>query len=122
MAEYAEEQGIPREHLLLETVSSTTSENMLFSKQLMDEDAGGKPYHALYVTSNYHLLRTGIYARKAGLRIGGLGSKTALYYLPTALLREYIAYAVMHWKQNIVFISLSLVLSFAGSLLLIYLS
>lgn len=122
MAEYAEEQGMPRDRLLLEQESTTTAENMRFSKRLMDEDSGGAPYHAVYVTSNYHVLRTGLYAQKAGLKIMGIGSKTALYYLPTALLREYLAFVTMHWRQNLVFIATSLVLSLAGSLILIQLS
>ena len=92
MADYAISKGIPQNDIILEEKSATTLQNMMFSKQIMDTAGNGKPYRCIYVTSNYHLLRTGIYARRAGLKISGIGSKTAFYYLPNALLREYIAY------------------------------
>jgi len=101
MMEYAISKGVPESDILLEDKSTTTMQNMLFSKQIMDKDSKGKPYRCIYITSDYHLLRTGIYARKAKLKISGVGSKTAVYYLPNALLREYIAYIVMYWKRNI---------------------
>jgi len=111
MAAYAKERGIPENDMLLESKSVSTLENMRFSKTIMDEDSKGNPYNAIYATSSYHLLRTGIYARKAGLKICGIGSKTAFYYLPNALLREYIAYIVMHWKINAAFLALGLLSS-----------
>ena len=107
MAEYAVEKGISKEDILLEDQSKTTLENMQFSKMIMDKDAGGKPYKTIFSTSNYHLLRTGIYARKAGMNISGIGSRTAFYYLPNALLREYVAYIVLYWKANVVFVLFS---------------
>jgi len=111
MAEYAENKGIPQTDILLEAKSTSTIENMRLSKKIMDEKSKNKPYKAIYATSGYHLLRTGIYARKAGLKISGIGAKTAFYYLPNALLREYIAYIVMHWKINVAFVILGLSLS-----------
>jgi uncharacterized SAM-binding protein YcdF (DUF218 family) len=103
MAEYALALGIPPRDILTETKSASTRENMLFSKEIMDGDAKGKPYRCLYATSNYHLLRAGIYARRAGLAADGIGAKTPLYYLPNAVLREYIAYLVLYRKWNIAF-------------------
>ena len=75
----------------------------------MDSESCGKPYKCIYATSNYHLLRAGIYARKAGLKINGIGAKTAFYFLPNAILREYIAYIYVYFKQNIVFGVLGLI-------------
>ncbi|GHU63875.1 membrane protein [Clostridia bacterium] len=103
MEEYAKKQGVQDEDILLEKRSVSTLENMKFSKELMDENFGGERYRCLYVTSNYHVLRAGVYARLAGLRIRGLGSKTAWYYLPNALLREYIAYFLLYKRWNITF-------------------
>jgi len=119
MAEYAEEKGISQSDILLESGSRTTFENMKLSKQIMDADSKGAPYRAIYATSNYHLLRTGIYARRAGLKINGIGSRTALYYLPTALLREYIAYIALYWKLNVAFGVFGLLCSLGLSLLLL---
>jgi uncharacterized SAM-binding protein YcdF (DUF218 family) len=102
MWQYAKRKGIPDEDMLLESKSVSTFENMMFSKRIMDSESGGKPYRCIYATSNYHLLRAGILARKAGLKISGIGAKTALYYLPNAILREYIAYIRIHLKLNII--------------------
>jgi uncharacterized SAM-binding protein YcdF (DUF218 family) len=74
---------------------------MMFSKELMDRESSGKPYKCIFATNNYHLLRACIYARRAGLKMDGIGAKTILYYLPNAVLREYIAYLYIHLKWNI---------------------
>ena len=91
MFNYAIEKGIPEEHLLMESNSASTKENMNFSKIVMDTDSGGRPYNSIFITSNFHLLRAGIFAKRAGLKNNGVGAKTAFYYLPNAILREYIA-------------------------------
>ena len=103
MRAYALEKGIPEEHLLLEDRSASTFENIKFSKELMDADSGGKPYKCIYTTNNYHVLRAGIFAGRAGLQINGIGAKTAIYYLPNAVLREYIAYLYIYLKWHFAF-------------------
>jgi len=120
MMEYASLKGIPEDDILLEDKSKTTMQNMKFSKQIMDNDAtaGEKPYRCIFCTSNYHLLRTGMYARVAGLKINGIGSKTALYYLPNALIREYIAYVVMHKKRHMMFALTCFLCAFTISMIL----
>lgn len=106
MAEYANQKGIPSQHLLLEDKSATTYENMTFSKKIMDKESNGENYNCIFSTSNYHLLRTGMYAKIAGLKIDGIGSKTALYYLPTAFIREYIAYVMMNKKHQLLLVGI----------------
>ncbi|HBU11872.1 MAG TPA: hypothetical protein DEB31_03855 [Clostridiales bacterium] len=106
---YALEQGIPDDDILLETRSVSTLENMKFAKEVMDRDSSGKLYKCIYATNNYHMLRAGIFARKAGLQISGIGAKTAWYFLPNAILREYIAYLNIHLKLNIAFAAASMV-------------
>jgi len=124
MMEYASLKGIPDDDIILEEKSKTTLENMKFSKEIMDNYAplDDIPYNCIYSTSNYHLLRTGMYARIAGLKINGIGSKTALYYYPNALIREYIAYVVMHKRFHMIFalicflcaLAISMILTFHG--------
>lgn len=101
MREYAVTEGIPEENILLEPKSTSTYENMKYSKEIMDKDSGGNPYQCIYVTNNYHVMRAGIFAREAGLKIDGIGAKTALYYLPNAILREYLAFLFIHLKRHI---------------------
>ena len=89
MKAYLMEQGIPENDILLENESKTTYENLLNSKKIMDIIEGRK-YTAL-VTSNYHVYRALRYCRKIGLQCNGIGSHVALYYWPSALIREFIA-------------------------------
>lgn len=91
-----EQRDVPASAIILEDKSTTTMENVRFSKAIMDELSGGVPYRCAVVTSDYHVFRTAEYAHKAHLRADGIGSKTAKYYWPTAFIREFIAVTVAH--------------------------
>lgn len=105
MKNYALKKGIPEDQILVETNSTTTLENMRFSKEIMDRLMSG-PYQAIFSSNNYHIFRAGLYARQAKLKANGIGSKTALYYLPNAFLREYIAILMMNKKRHLIMCSL----------------
>lgn len=97
MKKYLLSQKIPAEAILVEDQSTTTYENMLFSKKIIDSDwqlkkpdSQSKP-SIIFSTNNYHVLRGSMYARRVHLKAEGVGAPTALYFLPTALIREYIA-------------------------------
>ncbi len=83
MKEYAIAQGVPEGEILVETNSTTTYENMKFSKEIMDSL---KPngYKAIFASNNYHIFRAGLYADQAQLKADGIGAPTAFYYLPNA--------------------------------------
>lgn len=100
MRDYALEQGIPDEDIIMEAQSTNTLENMKFSKEIMERE---KPtgYHAIFTSNNYHIFRAGMYAEEVGLKIDGIGSKTARYYLPNAFLREFIAVALMNKRLHL---------------------
>ena len=89
MKQYLLEQGIPGSDILPESESTTTLENLQFSKRILDGREGRK-YTAL-VTSNYHVYRALRYCRKIGLECTGIGSHVAFYYWPSAMIREFIA-------------------------------
>ena len=89
MKRYMLEQGIPESDILMEDKSTTTLENLKFSKDIIDSREGRK-YTAL-VTSNYHVYRALRYCRRVGLKCKGIGSHVAFYYWPSALIREFIA-------------------------------
>lgn len=101
MREYAIEQGIPAEDILMEAQSTNTLENMQFSKEIMERERPAG-YHAIFTSNNYHIFRAGMYAQDVGLKIDGIGSKTARYYLPNAFLREFIAVALMNKRLHLV--------------------
>lgn len=106
MQKYAIERGIPIEDTIQEKRSVNTYQNMLFSKLIMDKLKPNGEYSSIFITNNFHLFRAGIYARQVNLNSQGIGSKTALYYWPNAMVREYIAFVVMKQKRHIKIISL----------------
>lgn len=116
MQSYAINKGVPIEDTILEDKSVSTLENMKFSKNIMD-NLMTKSYRSIFVTNNYHLFRAGIYARLAAIKSQGVGSKTALYFLPNAMIREYIAIVVMHKKRYAIIIMLILIFSFILAML-----
>lgn len=87
MANYLKKQGIETDYVLPETMSRTTRENMIFSKKIIERYGGGK---AIFSTSGYHVLRSGILARNNGWNIDGIGCATKWYFWPNAFLREFI--------------------------------
>ena len=89
MERYLLSKGIPEKDIIKEDRSTSTMENLRFSKEIIDSREGRK-YTAL-VTSNYHVYRALRYCRKIGLKCTGIGSHVAFYYWPSALIREYIA-------------------------------
>lgn len=117
MQRYAITKGIPIENTILEDKSVSTYENMKFSKDIMDSDSTNGDYNSVFVTNNYHLFRASLFAKKAGLKSQGIGSKTALYFLPNAFIREYIAIASMNKKKHIIVISCVVGFSIAVSIL-----
>jgi uncharacterized SAM-binding protein YcdF (DUF218 family) len=89
MAGYLTEQGFPADRIMIEDQSTSTEENLRFSMELMEATLPGA--RCLVVTSNYHVLRTALIARRAGLRGQVTGAPTAGYYWPSAVLREFAA-------------------------------
>ncbi len=88
MGRYLLAHGVPQESIALEDQSATTRENLLNSKAIIDARGGGR---TALVSSNYHVYRCLRYAREVGLACTGIGAWTALYYWPSALIREFIA-------------------------------
>lgn len=119
MKNYALDQGIPDEEILIETHSTTTLENMRFSKDIMERE---KPqgYRAIFASNNYHIFRAGMYAKQVGLKADGIGAKTANYYLPNAFLREFAALLVMNKRIHIIMSILITLASVALTLLQLF--
>lgn len=104
MRGYLISKGIDETFIIMENKSVNTLQNMQFSKKKMD--AIMSEYNSLFSTNNFHLFRASLYARKAGLKSQGIGAKTALYYMPNALIREFIATIFMYKKVHIILVSL----------------
>lgn len=90
MRNYALTTGYPADMLVAEEKSKTTTENMIYSKQVIEE-LGLPVEEGIFATSDYHVFRAAGNARRAGLKIDGIGARTRRYFVYNALLREYIA-------------------------------
>ena len=92
MKRYLLEQGIEEEQNMAETESTTTLENMKFSQNLISKvKADAK---VAFSTTNYHVFRGGMFAREAGMKASGMGSKTKWFFWPNAEVREFIGLVV----------------------------
>ncbi|MBI0144364.1 YdcF family protein [Bifidobacterium sp. W8116] len=107
MAQYLRNScGVPAEAIIMEDRSTTTLENLRYSKQILDDryemGTGPEHYRVALVTSDYHVFRASEYASKVGLNADGIGSHTKGYYWPTAFIREFVAITRMHWWPYLV--------------------
>ncbi len=103
MAQYLRRSGISKEDVIVERQSTNTLENLQFSKTILDEKSK-ENYYCLVITNSFHSLRAGIYMRKLGLKGRSIGSRTALYFLPSAWIRETIGLIVLYWKWHAIFL------------------
>ncbi|MCR4589292.1 MAG: YdcF family protein [Lachnospiraceae bacterium] len=77
-----------------EKKSRNTRENIIFSKKVIDGQMNDAK--VMIVTTNFHVLRSGMLARRAGLMNAQvIGSGTKWYFWPNAFLREMAAIILM---------------------------
>lgn len=88
MKQYLLEQGIDEGQIVEEDQSVNTWQNMVFSKEKIQKI---KPdAKVAYATTNYHVFRSGLYARRAGLRAVGMGQPTKWWFWANATVRECV--------------------------------
>ena len=99
---YLLERGIKKNQIIIEDKSTSTIENMKFSKKKIDEV--NKEAKVSFSTTNYHVFRSGVIATEQGIDCEGMGSKTKWYYYTNALIREFVANIVQEKKKHIALI------------------
>lgn len=89
----------------MEDQSTNTYENMLFSKEkILAQNPQAK---VAFSTTNYHVFRSGMMARRVKMKAQGVGSKTKWYFWPNASVREFVGLLKQHrGKQAIILISM----------------
>lgn len=108
-------RGAERDEVYPEKESRTTHENFLFSKKVID--ALDPNATVAFATTNFHMLRSGIYARRAGIDAEGIAGDTKWYYWPNGFMREFFALVAMHWRAHLVIAAVLAVLSAAVALI-----
>ncbi len=72
-------RGIGGDRLLLEEKSTSTWENFQFSRDLIREKTGTAPKKIGVVSSEYHMFRAGLFARRWGMEMVGIPAETSVF-------------------------------------------
>ena len=91
MRNYLIQRGIPESVIMMEAQSTTTRENMAYSKAIMDENGYES---ALIVTSDYHLWRAMQLADRAGISgsCAGVRNSSNIFFTVKNLARETLSW------------------------------
>ena len=93
MAAYLMKKGIPANRLIQENASTSTYENLRFSRPLLQQQGLADDAPLIIVSSEFHLERATAIAHRAGFRsIYTAASATPLYTRFPSWLREYFSY------------------------------
>ena len=84
--------GIPESRIWLEPKATTTLENLQYALELIREKTGKKPESFSFLTSDFHVFRVRLVARRLGLTAYARASRSkhTIFYYP-AFLREILA-------------------------------
>ena len=94
MRRYLVDKGVADGRILMEDRSTSTLENLTFSKQII-ENSGGDPARVAVVSSSYHLYRAKRMAAALGMAADGLPSSDGY---PVYMTGMYLREAVAVWK------------------------
>ncbi|MDX9917914.1 MAG: YdcF family protein [Gudongella sp.] len=91
MKNYLVNRGIPAEKLILEKESKNTFENLRNSIELIRDEEPSKDLSIMIVTSDYHLFRSKLIAKRLGIYSCGIPAETPASVKIISWLREYLA-------------------------------
>ncbi|MEE4545903.1 YdcF family protein [Streptomyces sp. V4-01] len=99
MADHLVAGGFPDDLIAREDRSTSTEENVRFSRSIMEK--ANPDYRCVIVTNNYHAFRAAMISRREGVRGHVVGSPTAGYFLPSAMIREFAAVFLAYRRTNL---------------------
>ncbi len=96
MENYLISKGVPQDIIIKEEQATSTYENFLYSKKILDKRFSGD-YSVAFVTNEYHTYRACAIAESAGLdSVYHIHSNTRWYSVLPGVLRECLA-VMKHW-------------------------
>lgn len=117
MKRYLLDHGIPADRIIEEDRSTNTFENMAFSREkIMEIDPAAK---VAFSTTNYHVFRSGVFARRLKMRAAGMGAGTRWYFWPNAAAREFVGLLTEHRGKQLIILC-GLILGYIALTLLLY--
>ena len=115
MRDYLLEHGMEPGTVVAEEASRTTAENLLNSRRFLPDPTA----LVTVVTSSYHVFRAALLTRGLGMHAQVVGAPTAWYYLPGAVIREFIAVMRDHLRIHAVVVAAIIVLTIAFTTLIV---
>ena len=94
MKQYLTEKGISAERIFMEDRSTTTKENLMFSKNIIENNH--LPDTITLVTDGYHQKRAEMLAEKQGIHPYNISGYTSWYIIPTYWVREW--FGLVYYK------------------------
>jgi len=91
MKRYFIKNGIDEKMIFKEEKSTSTEENIKYSKQLINTFDKNKNISITIVTSNFHMLRSKLLAKRAGFVVHEYSAPILSWLIPTYYTREYFA-------------------------------
>lgn len=91
MSGYLVAAGIAPERIVQECSATSTRENLVFSKALIEQNGGAIDRPVSVISSDFHLFRVKWIGRRLGLHVVPVPAPTPWYLLPNTCLREYFA-------------------------------
>lgn len=103
MKNYLVANGVASEQIIMEDKSTDTAENMRFSRELIMKQKENA--RIAFSTTNFHVFRSGIHARRSGMKAEGMGARTKWYFWPNAAVREFVGILTGHRLKQFTVIS-----------------
>ena len=91
MKKFLVQKGIPESRIVKEDKSTSTFENIKFSRDIIETIDEREDIKILVVTSDFHILRTKMLAKRLGFTVYGLPAETPEVAKTKSYLREYLA-------------------------------
>lgn len=91
MKRYLVSNGVPESRVIKEQKSTNTFENVKNTKSIIEELQESKDIKIEIVTSDFHMFRAKMLARREGFTAYGYPSKTPSWLAPLYYIREYFA-------------------------------
>jgi uncharacterized SAM-binding protein YcdF (DUF218 family) len=90
MERYLISGGVPIDQIIKEEKATSTYENFLFSKELLDERLPNG-FSSVLITNDFHVYRSVRMAQYAGISAKHIGAVTEWTTIPSNYLREILA-------------------------------
>lgn len=91
MKRYLVEHGIAADTVITEDRSTSTYENFKFTREVLGEAAAGDNTSFAVVTSDFHMFRSKLLAKRQGFIMYEVPAPTPWYVAPNCYVREYFA-------------------------------